>query len=471
MKKINNCTLVCIDCVNQGNAISAIQKSIQQCEFDRVLFLTDTYIEIPGIEVVKIPSIKSKDDYSLFMIKQLWKFIHTDFMLVIQHDGYVLDGEMFDTRLYDYDYAGALWLERDGLSAGNGGFSWRSKRLMDAIGSDELIVSATPEDVTICRVYRSYLEERYGLKWATEEICERFSFELRQPKQKTFGFHAYFHEPYKPTIVLKRSAALGDCIILEPVMKYYYLKGYNVVLDIPKSFFDLYKEHYFPVKHISQFDIGRIRPEKEINLDMAYEVKPRQSYLKSYFEFCGISDYELTRPQLSPYVNSETKLFKKYAVIHIDLRETMYRNVYGVDWKKIRNHLESLGYVVLQIGRGRHESCGIEINTATIGFMKFLISGCDLFVGVDSGPAGIAVAYNKPCVLFFGSVCPDYIHPDLTNVEIIQGGCENSFCWHQVGGTSGIECKFKGTEKYLQCCVSSFEPVVDAINKLQKHIK
>lgn len=469
MKKIENCTLVCIDCYNYGKAVNALQKSMGQNEFDKVLFLTDIEIKIDGIETVLIPTISSKEQYSIFCVKELWKYINTDFILLVQHDGYTVNGELFDERLYDYDWCGALWLEGDGYTNGNGGYSWRSKKLLEAIGTDETIKATNPEDAQICRTYRDYLEKEYGLKWATDEICEGFSYELREPSKPTMGFHGNFHTVYKPTIILKRDAALGDCLIFEPVMRYYAMKGYNIVLDIPASFFELYTNHYFNVKHISQFDRGRIIPEKEVNLNMAYEVKPKQNYLKSYFEFCGITDYELSRPQLYPLVDERTKLFKKYAVVHIDARpDTPYRNIYNVNWKAVQRYLEANGYVVIQIGKNDHESCGIEINTPSVGFMKFVIASCDLFLGIDSAPAGIAMAYNKPCVLMFGSVNPDYIHPDLTNAVIVQGACQNSFCWHQVGGTAGIECKFKGTDNYLQCCKSDSYIIIDAIDKLIK---
>lgn len=469
MTKIKNCTLLCADCFSYGKSVNALNKSKEQAEFDRVVFFTDIQIELPGIEVVQIPKISSKREYSHFIVKELYKYIDTDYVLIVQHDGYVLNGDQFDERLYDYDYCGALWPEIDGYANGNGGFSFRSKKLLEATGKDEMIKATHPEDAQICRTYRDYLEITYGLKWATDELCERFSFELKEPNQKTFGFHGNFHQPYRPTVILKRSGALGDIVMMEPVMRYYAGKGYNIVVDIPAEAFMLYNQHYFPVKHISQFDKGRISAEKIVDLDLAYEVKPRQSYQKSYFEFCGIPDYELTRPQLYPYIDEKTKRFKKYCVIHIDKRETNHRNIYGIDWKKVSRHLEALGFAVVQIGKGKHESIGIEYNTVNVGDMKHLIGGADLFIGVDSAPSHIAVAYNIPSIIFFGSVNPDYIHPDLTNVEIIQGNCDKSFCWHVTGGVSGKECEYKGTKKEVQCCISQWENVVDAINKLTQN--
>jgi hypothetical protein len=143
---------------------------------------------------------------------------------------------LFDKRLYLYDYCGALWNERDGLNNGNGGFSWRSKKLCEALGKDEIIEIYTPEDVSICRIYRRYLEGNYGFKWATDEIAEVFSFELKEPKNKTFGFHGRFHPEFKEIVVIQRMGAMGDVIGAEPVLRHFYENGYRVVIHTLPQF-------------------------------------------------------------------------------------------------------------------------------------------------------------------------------------------------------------------------------------------
>ena len=59
-----------------------------------------------------------------------------------------------------------------------------------------------------------------------------------------------------------------------------------------------------------------------------------------------------------------------------------------------------------------------------------------------------------------------YIHCDLTNVEIIQGKCDKSFCWHQTGSKTGKECYYKGIDKYIQCTKSDSDIVINTINSL-----
>lgn len=467
--ELKDVTLICVDCYSYGKAINALQKSLEQIKPSRAIFLTDIPIELDGIEVVQIESIKSKKAYSDFIVKQLYLYFDTLHCLIIQHDGYVLNGDCWDSSFLNFDYIGAAWLYTDGRNVGNGGFSMRSKKLQTILGTDETISVCHHEDDSICRLYRPYLEKTYGIKYADEQVADKFSFELREPISRTFGFHGYFHKPYKPTVILKRSAALGDIISLEPIMRYYYMKGYSIVLDVPESFFEIFLWHYFPIKHISKFDRGRITPEKEIDFDLAYEIKPRQNHIKSYFEIAGIYDYELSNPQLLQH-NDQPNFFNKYVCVHIDERETPDRNIYNIDWKKVEKHLHSMGYFVLQIGKNKHEKIGQEINTASVGVLKFIISGCDFFIGVDSGPAHIAMAYNKPCILFFGSVNPDYIYTDTSNAIILQGNCDNSYCWHsENGGTSGVPCKYEGTKQHLQCCsTNTWEDVVDAINEFHK---
>lgn len=463
MIKLDNITLICCDCFNYGQAVASLQKSMAQCEFARVIFFTDIKIDIPGIEVIRIPRITSKASYSRFIIKELWKYIETDYVLVTQHDGWVLNSDAWSDDFLEYDGIGSAWIYSDCRNNFNGGFCLMSKKLLTVVGTDNFIEIVSPDDEIIGRLYRNYLIEKHGIKFPTDEMCDRFAFELREPVGKTFGFHSFFHQEFKPTIIIKRSGALGDCVLIEPVMRWYYQNGYNVVLDMPPAIFELFSNHYFPVKHISQFNSERIIPAKEINLDMAYEIRPYQNYLKSYFEVCGIEDFELSKPILWPKVNNETKLFNRYVVLHVDERSQPERNVHGVKWKQVINWLEEKGLTVLQIGAGNNG--GIKINTPSTAMLKFIIAGADLFLGVDSGPGHIAIAQGVPTLIMMGACDPQRIHPDLNGVLVQQNDCDKKGCWHK-GTTAGVECAYNGTDKYLQCCTTDAHAIIDKLKQI-----
>src|ERR1700749_4959357 len=105
MKRIKDCTLIAIDTLNPGAAIASLRKCMSQCEFDKVILYTNIELNLDGINVVQIPPIKSKDEYSEFILKHAYLPITTNYVLVTQHDSWVLNGELFDERLYNYDWA------------------------------------------------------------------------------------------------------------------------------------------------------------------------------------------------------------------------------------------------------------------------------------------------------------------------------------------------------------------------------
>ena len=136
----------------------------------------------------------------------------------------MLNGKSWQDEFLQYDYIGAPWLYSDGKDVGNGGFSLRSKLLQIFLANDEFIEITHPEDDCICRLYRSYLEKIYGIKFPNDDTADQFAYELRTPIYDTFGFHGRFHKPYQPTVVIKRTAAMGDVILVEPVLHIFIKK-------------------------------------------------------------------------------------------------------------------------------------------------------------------------------------------------------------------------------------------------------
>lgn len=465
--KLRDTTLVCIDCLNYGHAISALKKSMEQCAFEKVLFLTDQDFEIPGITTRIIPTISSKEEYSEFVIKHITIHIDTPYMLIVQSDGYILNGHVWDESWKQYDYIGAPWLQTDGYNVGNGGFSFRSLKLM--LWASKEFKAYHPEDSVICRVYRP-LAEANGFKFAPVEVADKFSFELREPCQPTFGFHAYFHKPYKETVVLKRSGAIGDIIMMEPVIAELLNRNYNVVLDIPMDAWQLYRDYQPKIKHLSEFDHERV-PYKLVNLDMVYESNQRRPYLESYFIAAGIYNGILRNSVLYPKYPADKKLFNKYVVLHIDERQTSYRNIYGVKWAVVVRRLKSMGYHVIQIGAGAFNPVegAIGMNTPTLSFLKWVIGTADLFIGVDSGPAHIAVAQSVPAVIFFGSVTPEKIYSDFSLIQPIINKCPVAMdgCWH-LGTTEGVACK--ASKDIPPCCNFDTDEVIEKITEFNSKL-
>ena len=185
-------TICAVDCVNPHLAARAISESQRLCHFGRSIFISDT--EVQGNFVYhKIPKLRSKDEYSNFLIKNLNDYVDTDFVLVVQWDGYVIDASQWSDDFLNFDYIGARWgwIGKD-MSVGNGGFSLRSKKLLAAVSSKDFpFYPDINEDILICRVNRPILENRFNILFATEKMADQFSYEKSLPSSPTFGFHGF----------------------------------------------------------------------------------------------------------------------------------------------------------------------------------------------------------------------------------------------------------------------------------------
>src|SRR5690606_38567414 len=114
MINIPNLTIAIVDCHKHDKALTAIMNSLEHITPHSVLFFTDKHPrefkeeKSEQIEFCILPEpIKSKEEYSEFIITQLWRYVTTSHVLIIQHDGYVLDGSIWSDAFLEYDYIGA----------------------------------------------------------------------------------------------------------------------------------------------------------------------------------------------------------------------------------------------------------------------------------------------------------------------------------------------------------------------------
>ena len=134
--------------------------------------------------------ITTIEQYSQFVLRELTNYVNTQHCLLIQYDGFIVNPAAWDNEFLKYDYIGAPWWYDHPHNVGNGGFSLRSKRFLDATARPE-IVPVHPEDVAINRC-RTYLEQKFGVIFAPEDVAARFSWEGngKYPEYNgSFGFH------------------------------------------------------------------------------------------------------------------------------------------------------------------------------------------------------------------------------------------------------------------------------------------
>src|SRR6478609_9733705 len=197
MRDVAGVTLLCVDTANHALALRALAVSGAELRFEQTLFLTDSipaHLDVPpGISVIPITRLASRDEYSRFVLKSLLAHVTTPHVLLIQWDGYVIYPAAFEPAFLECDYIGATWFWfHDGMRVGNGGFSLRSRKLLEAL-QDERIQLTEAEDITIGRAFRPLLERDYGIRYASEKLADRFAFEAAYPTGMPFGFHGLYN--------------------------------------------------------------------------------------------------------------------------------------------------------------------------------------------------------------------------------------------------------------------------------------
>jgi hypothetical protein len=226
-------SISCIETRSYEKATAAILRTLQTCQdlpIKGLYWLSDVpcpmeseiqqHLGVNPILWIKIeqfnPDISFNDQFSELTLNLIPKTVTTDFNLMIQSDGYAVNADAWTDQFYEYDYIGASWVkEVVGRDVGNGGFSWRSKKLYEAIldlrakySLDELLQETVqdetwedkfggrsiPEDNLICKVYRPLLVKQYGIRFAPAALADQFSIETNGGSPwmgKSFGFHGH----------------------------------------------------------------------------------------------------------------------------------------------------------------------------------------------------------------------------------------------------------------------------------------
>ncbi len=193
---MTNIGVIIADTLNYTLANNALQNTIKQIDPSHVLVYTDHETFGNGYDKKIIKKITSIDDYNELIIKKIADDIKLDHYLFIQYDGFAINKKFFDVEFLKYDYIGAPWPQFEMRNVGNGGFSLRSKRLIESaalLASKR--TSGEAEDLFICRSIGEELENKFSIRFANSSVASQFSYEAPLSRRETFGFHGFLNLP------------------------------------------------------------------------------------------------------------------------------------------------------------------------------------------------------------------------------------------------------------------------------------
>ena len=190
--------LCIIDTDSYRLADNAFLNSSKKFKFDKHYILTDQpkLFSNPA-QTILVDKIKKVSDYNELVLKFLPDVVDVDYLLIVQFDGFILNEKEWSNIFLHYDYIGAPWplSTFPEYNVGNGGFSLRSRKLIQAC-RDLPYDNTIAEDVFVARHSRAYLEMEKAIRFASSGVASHFSVEDVPVPYPTFGFHALHQLPH-----------------------------------------------------------------------------------------------------------------------------------------------------------------------------------------------------------------------------------------------------------------------------------
>ena len=166
-----------------------------------------------NIKTFNIEPMEDNIEWSRLCLNKLNDFISTDYCINVERDSAIINPSLWTNDFFDYDYIGAPWHIANNYEnrVGNGGFSLRSKKLLETTAKLEYdpyhpnpLYGCAPEDWFFCVKKYSEMKKK-GIKFAPLDLAFDFSVEHPSPDiknyhpdilftYKSFGFHGTFNQ-------------------------------------------------------------------------------------------------------------------------------------------------------------------------------------------------------------------------------------------------------------------------------------
>lgn len=210
MLSLPNVTLVAVATTEVEATAMAIRYSCRDISFGRTLLIAN-YNPNPEsnlYDFIEIPAFKDVAEWGRFVVFELFKYIHTDYIILIHADGFIVNPQSWTDDFLKYDFIGAPWpIPKDNFSyrdffgniirVGNS-VSLRSLKLLRMPSEMRLSWETANhgyfhEDGFLSVQYRHLLQAN-GISYAPLDVACKFSREktiAENAKIHPFAFHKW----------------------------------------------------------------------------------------------------------------------------------------------------------------------------------------------------------------------------------------------------------------------------------------
>lgn len=275
-----------------------------------------------------------------------------------------------------------------------------------------------------------YREKGYGLNWVPLDVKHVGSVTSRQTPEVA-KWQADNHRvlmrrwthymkvrTFNYPIVLKRTGAMGDCLLMTPVIAQLKadkpLSPIMVETNVPEIF------QGNPHVARAATKIRRDPNELRIDLDGSYEAEPEKHFVETYARKVGVTLQNTTTHLHCTQADRQLAVEKISAVgwiaIHAGPVNWENKQWAAARFAAVSEQLRARGKKIVLVGtmfKDRTIPCDLDLRGRTTPHqLAAILDECELLVGLDSFPMHAAQAVGTPVVALFGVTLPGPIMTD-----------------------------------------------------------
>lgn len=191
----SNVSLVMIETKHHDLGTAALRQWTNMVNFGEVVTLSNRPL-IQGARHITINPLTSKRDYADIMIRGLWPFVKTDYIMLVNWDTLPRNEHNWTPEFEQYDHIGSMWPWQAPRTnnANHCGMSWRSSKLLDAMRfpTVQAIDETTPAHIS--DVLNKTMVQKFNLKIADTDMNRKLCAELDYVDDgKSFAMRGLWH--------------------------------------------------------------------------------------------------------------------------------------------------------------------------------------------------------------------------------------------------------------------------------------
>jgi ADP-heptose:LPS heptosyltransferase len=210
-------------------------------------------------------------------------------------------------------------------------------------------------------------------------------------------------------ILVRRGGANGDVLVAAAVCKPLKEKFPGSKLYFSTQCESVLKDHPYIDEILRPEASPQIHFQIVVDLDLAYERRPKTNILQAYADEAGVSVSDCELFFRCDFVGEEYEITSPI-VIHAGKTAWVGRNWNTNGFSEIARRLKEMNFPVICVGSlsDSYVPCDVDLRgKISLYQLATVIKNSCLFIGIDSLPMHIAQAVKADSVCFFGSIRPE----------------------------------------------------------------